>query len=193
MRAPLLIIFFVCCFGSISAQSLRNDSIVKVSLTDHELESFAALLLFCEVKIKCPNEDSKSNCWEHFLTSANDTSSGAVNIPWDLKSQQGFVGKINLGEVTDSIWSKSWKINATENDTLEFFNLNFKGCLGRLYSASAKDNVDWYAIWSAIEVTGELPPSLLASLFNPESNNLLSDPKMRLLLTLQMMTLIKNN
>ena len=99
--------------------------------------------------------------WELFLTSAIDHSSGAVNIPWDLKGQQGFIGKINLGELTDSIWSTSRKANFTENDSLENFSLNFEGCLGSLYSMAANNCEDWTDTWSAIEVTGgDLPPSL---------------------------------
>lgn len=162
VKVHLIITLLICCSGSISAQSLRSDSIANAALTSHELAAYDALVVFAEVTIGCnTTKISKTNCWELFLTSAIDHSSGAVNIPWDLKGQQGFIGKINLGELTDSIWSTSRKANFTENDSLENFSLNFEGCLGSLYSMAANNCEDWTDTWSAIEVTGgDLPPSL---------------------------------
>ena len=194
MRAPFLIILLLCSSGSLSAQSLRSDSIATAILSSYELAAYDGLLAFADVKVGCKTyEESKTNCWEQFLSSAIDTSSGAMNIPWDLQGQQGFIGKMNLGEVTDSIWSTSRRTSIIENDSQEFFNLNFESCLGNLFSTAADNSEGWHDVWSAIKVTGELPPSLLESLFNAERNDLLSDPKMRLLLTLHMMTVIKNN
>jgi hypothetical protein len=194
LRTPLVIILFTSCFGSITAQSLRSDSIAAVTLSSHELAAYDALLIFSEVQIGCKTyEVSKVNCWKNFLSTAVDDSTGGVNIPWELKSQHGFIGKINACDITDSIWSSSWQINVPQKDTVEFFYLNFEDNLGSLYSTAAKDNEHWHGVWSAIEATGELPTSLLSTLFNSEKNLLLSDPKMTLLLSLQMMTLIKNN
>jgi len=191
----ILLIGLAFFFGNIiQAQNLDQDLCALNNLTNQEISAYQALLTFTESRIECNlTEQDKEICWKRFLDSKSfDRITGGIMIPWTLKSQNTFIGKINLEEVTDSIWIKSWSLNPVTKDTIEYYYLDFSGSLGTLYSAAAESNETWKEIWEYIQSTGEIGPSLHAGLFHPEINKLLYDPKMRLLLSLELMRLNKS-
>jgi hypothetical protein len=188
------IFFLVTLFvGQIKGQSLRNDTIAIETLDKFDLGAFSGLLGFAETMISCQQNENRSSCWVDFLKSeAFDNSSANIEIPWDIKSQNGFIGKLNLKQVTDSIWIKSWSYDYKTKDTSDYYLINLKSSFAKLLVQSSKTNRDWEQVWQSIEAAGEIGPSLHSVMFNSEYNNLLSDPKMRLLMTIQLMTILKN-
>ena len=194
MKRILLIglVFFLGKF--IQAQNLDQDSWAIKNLTNNEISAYQSLLTFTESQIGCNSSGQyKEKCWKRFLDSKFfNRTTGRIRLPWSLKAQNSFIGKLNLEEVTDSIWIKSWSWNPVTQDTVDYYYLDFYGSLGTLYSAAARSNETWKEIWQHIQSTGEIGPSLHAGLFHPEINKLLYDPKMRLLLSLELMRLNKN-
>lgn len=177
----------------IQAQDLDQDSCALNSLTNSEISAYQALLAFAESQIDCDSYgEDKELCWKRFLESDSfDRTTGAIRLPWTLNSQNAFIGKMNFPEVTDSIWIKSWSYTPATGDTSDYYYINFNGSLRKLYSAAAAKDEDWKANWKHIQYLGEISPSLLAGIFNPEINTLLYDPKMRLLMTLELMRMNK--
>ena len=191
---PHLLIGLTFLLGHIiQAQNLDQDSCTIKSLTKKEISAYQALLTFTESQINCGSSNKdKADCWKKFIESKSfDRVSGSIIIPWNLKTQNSFIGKINLEEITDSIWLKSWSFNPNQKDTSDYYYLNFNGDLKRLYSSAANDNEIWKEIWESIKSTGEISPALHSGIFNPKVNKLLYDPKMRLLMSLELMRLNK--
>jgi hypothetical protein len=185
--------FAILSISQIYSQSLRNDKIAKKTLSELELGAYSGLLVFAETNIKCQGYKVRKNCWTDFLDSdAFDNSTASIQIPWDLKSQNSFIGKLNLKQVTDSLWIKSWSYDYKTKDTSDYYLINLKSPLAKLLTQAAKTDFDWKQVWQSIEAAGEIGPSLHSVMFNSEYNNLLDDPKMRLLMSIQLMTILKN-
>lgn len=197
MKSTLLVLALVLISQTLGAQNLRNDSCAKAVLSEGEIASYSALLIFSEARLESylghSIKQNSEYIWREFLNSSGiDSKTGSIEIPWMLKSQNQFIGKINSKLQIDSLWIKSWSYSTQTKDTVDYFYLNFKGSLGRLYSSAAKENEQWKHIWTNIESAGEIPAHLLGSMFDSKTNTLLKDPKMKLLITLYMMTALKN-
>jgi hypothetical protein len=170
--------FAILSISQIYSQSLRNDKIAKKTLSELELGAYSGLLVFAETNIKCQGYKVRKNCWTDFLDSdAFDNSTASIQIPWDLKSQNSFIGKLNLKQVTDSLWIKSWSYDYKTKDTSDYYLINLKSPLAKLLTQAAKTDFDWKQVWQSIEAAGEIGPSLHSVMFNSEYNNLLDDPK----------------
>ena len=179
--------------GCSNKTSLLEDEIMKTTYTTEEIKSLDAILTFCEHKIGCNMQSEVTeDCWKRWMVSSIDSNSGDFHIPWSINSQDSLFQNFESQHLSDSLWFKSWSYHPSTADTSDYYYLNFYGFIGRLYSRAALENNDWKEVWESIEAAGEISPSLYAGMYRT-SNPLISDPKMRLLMSLKFMQLLKNN